>query len=398
VDRTLTYPRLRRAAFGTALVFFVSGSLLGTWVSRLPATRDRLHASPAELGLALLAPGIGALISMPTAGWLCRRFGSRTVVAATALPCMAFLVLLAVVPSLPTVAAALLLWGLVYGTWDVAMNVQGSGVENRAGKAWMPRYHACWSVGGIAGAALGAVAARAGTSLVVHFGVIAAVAAILLVAGLSAFAADIAEPAAAGGDGHGWAALLTPRLIAIGCITLCSVIIEGAAADWLALYLVDDRHVTQSVGAAGYSAFAAAMAVGRFAGTPITARLGRAGAARIGGLTAVAGVLLTVLGPWLALAYLGMGLWAVGICLIFPATISAAGESPRRPADAIAVVSSIGYGGLLVGPPLIGFLAEHVGLGNALLALLVLAATISLLAPALASRRTVTFGDVRAGH
>jgi fucose permease len=301
-------------------------------------------------------------------------------------------------PSLPTVAGALLLWGLVYGTWDVAMNVQGSGAETRAGRAWMPRYHACWSVGGIAGAALGALAARTGTSLVVHFAVVAALAAALLVAGASTFVADVADPAAEDGGGHSWGALLTPRLIAIGSITLCSVIIEGAAADWLPLYLVDERHVTQSVGAAGYSAFAAAMALGRFAGTPITERLGRAGAARIGGLTAMAGVLLTVLGPGLPFAYLGMALWAVGICLIFPATISAAGESPRRPADAIAVVSSIGYGGLLIGPPLIGFLAEHVGLGNALLVLLVLAATISVLAPVLVSRRTVTFGDVNAGH
>src|SRR5262245_56127344 len=159
-ERVLTYNRLRRSALGTALVFAVSGALLGTWVSRLPATRDRLHATPAELGLVLLAPGIGALVSMPTTGWFCRRFGSRAAVAATALPNCALMVALAVVPSLPALGAALLAWGLLYGAWDVAMNVQGSTVEQRAGRPWMPRYHACWSVGSIAGAGLGALAAR----------------------------------------------------------------------------------------------------------------------------------------------------------------------------------------------------------------------------------------------
>jgi predicted MFS family arabinose efflux permease len=335
---------------------------------------------------------------MPTVGWFCRRFGSRVAVAATALPNAVLLVAVAVVPSLPTLGVALFGWGLLYGAWDVAMNVQGSGVEQRAGRAWMPRYHACWSVGGIAGAALGAVAARAGTPLVWHFGVAAAVSVALLLVGLNLFVADREGRAAEPAPKHRWGALLTPRLLAIGAITLCSVTVEGAAADWLALYLVDERHVSQSVGAAGYSTFAAAMALGRFAGTPITERLGRSGAVRAGGLTTVAGVALTVLGPWLPLAYVGTVLWAVGICLIFPATISAAGESPVRPTDAIAAVSSIGYGGLLVGPPLIGLLAEHLGIGRALLVLLLLAGTISVLAPAVAGRRTREFGESGPGH
>jgi predicted MFS family arabinose efflux permease len=387
MDREIAYARLRRAALGTALVFAISGALLGTWVSRLPATRDRLDASPAELGLVLLAPGIGALVSMPTTGWFCRRFGSRAAVAGTALPCCALMVAMAVAPSLPTLGAALLLWGLLYGAWDVAMNVQGSAVEQRAGRAWMPRYHACWSVGSIVGAALGALAARVDLPLIVHFAVAGAVGAALVLAGLKVFVED-----RHGADTHAehhrapWRTLLTPRLVAIGLTTLCSVIVEGAAADWLALYLVDERHTSAAAGAAGYTAFACAMSAGRFAGTPVTERLGRGGAVRAGGLTSVAGVALTMLAPWMPLVHLGIALWALGICLIFPATISAAGESPYRPTDAIAAVSTIGYGGLLVGPPLIGFLAEHVGLGRALLVLVLLAGAIAVLAPAARER------------
>jgi predicted MFS family arabinose efflux permease len=384
----LTYRRLSRAALGTALVFAVSGAVLGTWVSRLPATRDRLHASPAELGLALLAPGLGSLISMPSTGWLCRRFGSRTAVAVTALPCCAVLGALAVAPSLTTLAVALFMWGLLFGAWDVSMNVQGSGVEQRAGRAWMPRYHACWSVGGIVGAAFGGLAARAGLPVPVHFGLTAGVGAAVVLGALRVYIPDReTEPPSRTGKRGARPTILTRRLVIVGLITLCAVTVEGAAADWLALYLVDERHVGDSLGAAGFATFAGAMAAGRFAGTPITERLGRHGAVRVGGLVSVAGVALTVLGPWLPLAYVGAVVWALGVCLIFPAAMSAAGEAPDRPTDAIAAVSTVGYAGLLVGPPLIGILAEHIGLGRALLVLLVLAAAISVLAPAVRVRR-----------
>ena len=129
------------------------------------------------------------------------------------------------------------------------------------------------------------------------------------------------------------------------------------------------------------------MAAGRFSGTAVAERLGRDGDVRAGGLVSFAGVLLTVLGPGLASAYLGAALWALGVCLVFPAAVSAGGEAPDWPADAIAAVTTIGYGGFLIGPPLIGVLAERVGLDRALLVLLVLAAGIAVLAPAVRARR-----------
>ena len=379
----IEHRRLVRAALGTALVFAVSGALLGTWVSRLPATRDRLHLTGAQLGLALLVLGIGSLTSMPSTGWFCRRFGTRTCVAATALPACGVLAVAAFVPSLPALAAALFCFGLLYGAWDVSMNVQGSGVELRAGRAWMPRYHACWSAGGILGAAAGGLAARGGVAVSVHFPVAAAVAAVLVLAGLRWFVPDATraapgpEPQPARRQG-----VLTRRLFAIGVITLCSTLVEGAAADWLALYLVDGRHVSASVAAGGFAAFSCAMTAGRFAGTRVIERLGRHGAVRAGGLVAMTGVAVTVLAPGLAFAFAGTVLWALGVCLVFPAGMSAAGESPYRPADAIAVVATMGYAGIMVGPPVIGILADHVGLGRALLVLLALGAVVAALAPA----------------
>jgi predicted MFS family arabinose efflux permease len=391
--RAATGPRLRRAALATALVFATNGFLLGSWVARLPATRDRLGASAAELGLVLLAPGIGSLLSMPFSGRWCRRFGSRLVVAATTVAASAVLAALAVVPNLVALGVALFVWGAFYGSWDVAMNVHGSAVEQRAGREWMPRYHACWSVGGIAGAGFGALAARAGVPLSLHFAAVAVACTALVAASLPSFVEDRRDqgvPGAVHNPGRARARrgrVLTGRLLLVGVVTLCATTLEGAAADWLALFLTDERGATASLAAFGYAVFAVAMAAGRFSGTAVAERLGRDGAVRVGGLVSFAGVLLTVLGPGLAAAYAGAALWALGVCLVFPAAVSAGGEAPDRPADAIAAVTTIGYGGFLLGPPLIGLLADRVGLGRALLVLLVLAAGIATLAPAVRSRR-----------
>jgi len=414
--------RLGRAALATALVFAVNGFLLASWVSRLPATRDRLGASVAELGLALLTPGFGSLLSMPFSGRWCRRFGSRVVIATTTVAASLALVTLAVVPTLVALGLTLFVWGSFYGSWDVAMNVHGSAVEQRAGREWMPRYHACWSVGGIAGAACGALAAQVGMPLILHFSIVAVLCTALVMVALRSFIEDRAEapelaPAAATaapldpapgattaldpdasqppdpvpgppeGESSPRPRVLTGRLLLVGVVTLCATTLEGAAADWLALYLTDDRGATASLAAAGYAVFAVAMAGGRFSGTVVAERLGRHGAVRLGGLVSFVGVLVTVLGPGLVSVYVGAALWALGVCLVFPAAVSAGGEAPERPADAIAAVTTIGYGGFLVGPPLIGLLAEQVGLGRALLVLLVLAGGIAVLAPAVRSRR-----------
>jgi predicted MFS family arabinose efflux permease len=402
--RAAADPRLRRAALATAVVFAVSGFLLASWVSRLPATRDRLGASAAELGLVLLAPGVGSLLSMPFSGRWCRRFGSRRVVGAATVAACAVLAALAAVPNLVTLGLGLFVWGSFYGSWDVAMNVHGSAVEQRAGREWMPRYHACWSVGGIAGAGFGALAAHAGSPLALHFTVVAVVCAALVALALRSFIEDRVEAVEAAGStpgasdpdpplpapepsGPGRGRVLTGRLLLVGVVTLCATTLEGAAADWLALFLTDERAATASLAAAGYAVFAVAMAAGRFSGTAVAERLGRDGAVRAGGLVSLAGVLLTVLGPGLAGAYAGAALWALGVCLVFPAAVSAGGETPDRPADAIAAVTTIGYGGFLVGPPLIGLLADQVGLGRALLVLCLLAGGIAALAPAVRSRR-----------
>jgi MFS family permease len=199
----------------------------------------------------------------------------------------------------------------------------------------------------------------------------------------------------AGGQDGRKVRVVSRRLILVGVVVLAATVIEGAASDWLAIFLTDERHVSQASAALAFTVFAIAMTIGRVLGTPITQRLGRALAVRVGGVFAMAGVLLTVLAPVLVLNYAGSLLWAAGICLVFPAGVSAAGETDR-PAESIAFVTTLGYGSILVGPPLIGALADQVGLGNALLVLVVLGGALTVFAPVLRERRPGT-ADVVAG-
>jgi len=373
----------RRAALATAAVFALNGTVIAAWISRLPATRDRLEADPRTIGLTLLTLGLGSLVAMPFVGRLAHRFSSGPVVIVTSVVSGLGLVAAALAPTVVTTGIALFAMGTCYGSWDVAMNIQGSAVERRAERAWMPRYHASWSVGGIVGAAVGALAAHAGLSVTAHLLAVSLVTAVLLVVALRLFIDERDEPQE---EQHARAAagpLFTRRLVLVGVVTLCATTIEGAAADWLALYLTDGRGVAASGAALGYTVFAGAMAVSRFMGTPVIERLGRVSAVRLAGIVAGGGVVLTVTAPALLSVYLGAVAWGFGVALVFPAAMSAGGEVPGRAGDAIAAVSTIGYGGFLLGPPLIGVLGQHVGLGSALLVLPVLAAGIVVLSPAL---------------
>jgi hypothetical protein len=282
------------------------------------------------------------------------------------------------------------------------MNIQGSYVDRRACRDYMPRYHACWSVGAIVGAAGGALAAAAGIALVVHFTVAAVLAVSLTIVIVLREYLDDREPdevlapvvdPLTDGDPEPVvrkARLLTRRIVLIGVITLCGTLLEGSAADWVTLYLTDDRGQTQGAAAFGYTVFAMAMAASRFGGTPVIARLGRGRAVRIAGVLAALGVTAALALPAMPGILIGIAFWGIGTALVFPAAMSAGGEQPGRAADAIAAVSTIGYGGFLLGPPLIGLLAQQVGIGTALWILPALGVGIVILAPVVAPPKPAT--------
>jgi MFS family permease len=381
----------RSLALATAAVFALNGTVISAWISRLPATKARLDADPRTIGLTLLMTGLGSLVAMPWVGPLAARYGSRRVEVVAALVSGTMLVLLAVTPTAVATGAALFVFGAAYGAWDVAMNVQGSHVDRAAGRDFMPRYHACWSVGAFAGAGIGALAASLGLPLVVHFGLAAVLAVVptLLIAGRwwDDDSEDHPEPARRP-DGTRRRRLITRALVLLGVITLCGTLLEGSAADWVALYMSGDRAQPDAIAALGYSLWAVAMAASRFAGTAVIARIGRVRAVRFAGLLAGLGVVGVLALPGLLGIAVGLVLWGAGVALVFPAAMSAGGEQPGRAADGIATVATIGYGGFLLGPPLIGLLAHQIGLGTALWVLAPLGLAIALLAPVVAPPRS----------
>jgi len=304
-------------------------------------------------------------------------------------------------PSVLALALMLLIAGLGTGVGDVAMNVQGNLVERRRHKVWMPYWHGLFSLGAVAGALAGALAASLGLPLAWQ---LPGVSAVLMVAMWFATARYISdaglhpsaiqeqldepifdEPQVLAADRPPVAELqvstITRVEILLGIIVFATAVGEGAANDWLALMLVDNRGAPAAFGALTYAGFNTTMAIGRFLGGVIIQRYGRAPVLRVAGTLASTGVAALCLVPFTLTALIGALAWGLGLSVVFPSAMSAAGEVPGRGSRAIAVVATIGYGGFLVGAPLIGSLAHMMPLDRALLAVAVLVLLIAILAP-----------------
>jgi predicted MFS family arabinose efflux permease len=256
--------------------------------------------------------------------------------------------------------------GVGNGTWDVAMNVEGSAVEQALGKAIMPRFHAGFSVGTVAGALLGAGMVAAGVSASIHLIAVAAVVVVVGQVAIRDFLPDIAE--GAGGDGRRspLVAWTEPRTLLIGLFVFAAAFTEGTGNDWLAVASIDGYGVSPALGTLTFALFLAAMTLGRWFGPGLIDRHGRVGIVRLFGLLALVGLALIILSPTFAIAMAGAVLWGLGAALGFPVGMSAAGDEPEHAAARVSVVATIGYVAFLAGPPLIGFLGEHTGTLRAL--------------------------------
>jgi len=355
--------KLGAARVATSAVFFLNGAGMASWVVRIPALRDRLRLDEGALGLALLGVAAGALVAMPIAGYLTARFGSRPVTRAAAVAFAGSLALPALAPNLALLTLVLLLLGVGNGALDVAMNAQAATVERRYGRPIMSSFHALFSLGGLAGAAIGGVVAGQGVAPTIHLAVAAVLAgalALLVTRSLLSATSD----AAPGGSFR----RPSRALLALGVVAFCVLIGEGAMADWTAVYLRDVTGAGAGMAAAGYAAFSFAMATGRLVGDTLTLRLGALRLVRWGGVLAASGLAtgLTLGTPWAAIV--GFGLVGAGLSVLFPTVLGLASRlRDTSSAHSIALVSTFGYTGFLVGPPLIGLVAHaftlRVGLG-----------------------------------
>ncbi|MET0999479.1 MAG: MFS transporter [Marmoricola sp.] len=362
-------PSTLAARNAVAWVFALNGLLFASWISRIPEARSTLGLNNGQLGLLLLAIAAGSLVSLPTTGTAIDRFGTIRVIRAGGVSALAGLSLVSVALTSGAVwmaAIALFLYGIGTGVWDVAMNVEGAAVERHLGRTVMPRFHAAFSFGTVAGSGLGAAAVAVGVPVLGHLVPLALVSFVALVLGSRAFLPDEPE------DHHepqpsAWVAWREPRTLLIGLMVFALALTEGTANDWLALALVDGYDVEHWVGVAGFAIFVTAMTAGRLGGPVLLDRFGRAPVLWGTMIAAGGGVLLIVLGQHAVLVVLGIILWGLGASLGFPVGMSAAADDSRRAAARVSVVSTIGYGAFLAGPPLLGFVADHVGTLNALL-------------------------------
>lgn len=363
--------QLEHARRAVAVVFAVNGLAFASWVSRVPAARDALDLSPARLGLLLLCLSGGSVAALPLSGPVVSRIGTSAAVrAAGTLVSLGLGVLAAGLASSSTLVAGagLLVTGLGVSTWDVAMNVEGADVERALGRTLMPRLHAGFSIGTVAGALVGAGASAAGLSFPVQLLATGVLVLPSLLVATRWFVPHVALADQTGPPGPGarqaWA---EPRTLVIGLVVLAFAFTEGTANDWLSLAVVDGYGASQTVGAVSFAVFVAAMTAMRVVGGALLDRYGRPVVLRATGALSLAGLLLVVLSGSLPVALVGAALWGLGAALGFPVGMSAASDDPVGAAVRVSVVSSIGYTAFLAGPPLIGFLADEVGVLDALL-------------------------------
>jgi MFS family permease len=387
--------------FAVAVMFFGNGLVMASSFSRMPGIRDQVGAIPTQLAFALVCVGIGSMVGMPFTGRLVDRYSSQTVSRVATAICLGGWAMLPLAASVPVLALMLLIAGLGTGVGDVAMNVQGHLIEQRRCKVLMPYWHGLFSFGAVAGALAGALAASLGLPLAWQLPGVSVVLMVAMWLATARYIPDAGlhpagtqeqleepifdEPQLLASDRPPVAELqrstITHVEILLGIIVFATAVGEGAANDWLALMLVDNRGAPAAFGALTYAGFNVTMALGRFAGGLIIQRFGRAPVLRVAGTLASTGVAALCLVPSTLTALIGALAWGLGLSVVFPSAMSAAGEVPGRGSRAIAVVSTIGYGGFLFGAPLIGFLAHMMPLDRALLAVAALVLLVAILAP-----------------
>ncbi|MGC4979537.1 MULTISPECIES: MFS transporter [unclassified Streptomyces] len=377
-DRSLTRLRVIITAF-----FALDGFVFAGWVVRIPAIKHQTGASAGALGLALLGVSAGAVITMMLTGRLCRRFGSHQVTVACGVLLSLSIVLPPLAGSVPVLGLFLLVFGVGYGGINVAMNSAAVDLVAALRRPVMPSFHAAYSLGGMLGAGLGGLVAGY-LSPTRHLLGIAVIG--LLVTGIAGRAllredAPVSPDRPRGDAPEGRRPLVGSRarglVVVFGLIALCTSYGEGALADWGALHLQQDLDTHPGTAAAGYSCFALAMTIGRLSGTALLERLGRTRTLVMGGTTASLGMLLGSLAPSVWLALVGFAVTGLGLANNFPVAVDRAGALAG--ASGVAVASTLGYGGLLLGPPAIGFMADWYSLPTALTSVAALAAVAALI-------------------
>ncbi|MDP4128693.1 MAG: MFS transporter [Bacteroidota bacterium] len=349
----LPQPRIHRIAVSS--LFFLAGICFASWASRIPAIQSSLALSNAALGAVLFSLPVGLLTSLPVAGFLVARYGSRIVVMLAAVLYAGTLPVLGFVHSTTQLMATLFIFGFGGNLLNISMNTQAVGVESFYNKPIMASFHGIWSTAGFSGAAIGTGMVRFGILPGYHFLCISGLALLILVV----FSHSLVVQDTGQDEKRPIFAKPDKAILTLGLIAFCSMICEGAMFDWSGIYF---EHVVQPGKAwvtVGYTAFMSTMATGRFVGDWVAFKLGMKRMLQLSGSCTASGLLLAVCFPHFITATLGFLLVGAGVSSVVPMIYSAAGKSEKMsPGVALAAVSTIGYLGFLFGPPFIGFIAQ----------------------------------------
>jgi predicted MFS family arabinose efflux permease len=363
------------AARSTYIAFGGSGFAFASWASRIPQVKEQLGLDPGSLGLVLLAAAAGAVIALPLSGPIVNRFGSRRTVAAGAVLAGAGLATVAVGDAIGVapVVVGLFAYGIGTSTWEMAMNVQGALVEQQIGRAIMPRFHACWSIGTVAGALGGAAIIALNVSVPAHISAVAIAVATVVPLAAQRFLPDQDESDAAADRRRASSARKSltawrePRTLLIGMFGLAFAFAEGSGYDWINVATVDGHGARPVEGTLALTGFLGAMTACRWFGPPLLDSYGRVRMVRGLAVVAIAGLVLFVFGESTAAAIGGAVLWGAGVSFGFPVGITAGADDPRMAASRVGVITSISYCAFLLGPPLIGALGQRYTVPHALI-------------------------------
>jgi len=392
--KALSTQSWRNALF---VVFLINGLGFSTWLARVPAIRDGLGLSTAEVAALLFTGALGAVSGLAFSSHIIAWVGQRNTIVFFGLLGLAGLVGIGwgstAFSSYTVTLVAIIAAGAGNGIADVAMNVEGASVERALSRNVMPWFHAFWSLGTVTGAGLAALASFVGIGLAAHASAIGLILTALLLL-VSRFLSDDSESGVAEENSQTTlrerlAVWKEPRTIAIGLIALGMAFAEGSANDWLALAMVDGRDVSNATGALWFGLFTAGMMTGRIGGVWVLDRFGRVPVLQGSAVLAVGGLAMVILIPQLGLSAVGTILWGIGSSLGFPVAMSAAADNPRGSAARVSAVATLAYGAFLIGPPLIGGIGSQVGLLVALWAVVAMV-VVSLLASPAAKPRTTT--------
>jgi predicted MFS family arabinose efflux permease len=384
-----TAPSIAAQVWSLRFVFFSLGFAYASWVSRIPAFRDSLHLSHDQLGVALLLGGIGAIAAFPVARWLQTLRTSRWITYWMGLLNALALLPIALSTRVEVLMASLFAWGFSTALMDVGMNTHSVKVERHAGRAVISVFHAFFSAGGLVGAVLGALAAHWAWSPLLHFGLVA----LCSLGGLVALRGHlhsypIEAPAQSGAASQWMPKRPSGLVVLLGCLMLCSFMTEGAIADWGGIFLRDQLAASLAVAPLGFAAFSVSMVLGRLGGDQLRDRYTSTQVMRLAGVVAASGFGLIVLSPTVWLALIGFFAVGLGLSVVVPVLFSTAGHIPGAEGErSLAQVTLVGYAGFLVGPPLLGFVAQRMGLPATFGLLAGLAAVLAVAAPWLPERR-----------